>query len=110
MSKMKRESKVIICCIIVLVLAWMMTGCEKEEQSTPLYLTDFYIGGGGELFMVTFYDIPRRDTCLFMSADDGDTWRRINAPPGIYRVASIGQKWFLLAQNKLHYNANFIFL
>ena len=57
--------------------------------------------------MVTFYDIPRRDTCLFMSADDGDTWRRINAPPGIYRVASIGQKWFLLAQNKLFVSSDF---
>lgn len=58
-------------CIIVLALARMMPGCAK--QSPPHLLTDFYVGGGGELFMVTFSHTPRRDTCLYMSADEGDT-------------------------------------
>lgn len=102
---MKRESKVFMSCIIVLSLAWMMPGCVK--QSTPHNLTDFYVGKDGELFMVTFSYTPRRDTCLYMSADEGNTWRSISAPRDIYRVASNGQKWFLLTRSKLFVSSDF---
>lgn len=57
--------------------------------------------------MVTFSHTPRRDTSLYMSADEGDTWRRISAPPDIYRVASNGQKWFLLTRSELFVSSDF---